>query len=110
MKAKYESSYDEYFPDESKDYYSVLLEYAQLTETNYSTAHKLALKSLILSDRYNTIGNDATKLDSIKTGAKTDRQKFFYGRYRVLREIHTHARMIWKAYTEDCKSYGNGVI
>jgi hypothetical protein len=77
MKAKYESSYDDYFPEESAQYYSLMLEYARLTEENTNGALQIAQKALILADRYNTISNDATKLDSIKIGQKTDKQKFF---------------------------------
>lgn len=110
MKAKYESSFDDYFPEESAEYYSLMLEYARLTDENTSGALKVAQKALILADRYNTISNDATKLDSIKIGIKSDRQKFFYGRYRILREIHTHARVLWKEGNIDSKSYGGGTI
>lgn len=109
MKAKYESSYDDYFPEESAQYYSLMLAYARLTDENTVDALWIAQKALILADRYNTISNDATKLDSIKTGIKSDKQKFFYGRYRILREIHTHARVLWKEGNADSKTYGNGV-
>ena len=109
MKAKYESSYDDYFPEESAQYYSLILEYARLTEENTNGALQIAQKALLLADRYNTISNDATKLDSIKIGQKTDKQKFFYGRYRILREIHTHARVIWKEGNVESRTYGNGV-
>ena len=77
MKAKYESSYDDYFPEESAQYYSLILEYARLTEENTNGALQIAQKALILADRYNTISNDATKLDSIKIGQKTDKQNSF---------------------------------
>ena len=110
MKATYESCYDEYFSEEAREYYNVLYEYAHLSDNSFAKAHTIAIKSLILSDRYNTISNDANKLDSIKLGAKTDRQKFFYGRYRILREIHTHARVLWKAGEENSKTYGNGTL
>lgn len=109
MKAKYESSYDDYFSEESAQYYSLMLAYARLTDENTVDALWIAQKALILADRYNTISNDATKLDSIKTGIKSDKQKFFYGRYRILREIHTHARVLWKEGNTDSKTYGNGV-
>ena len=41
---------------------------------------------------------------------KVSLQKFFYGRYRILREIHTHARVLWKAGEENSKTYGNGTL
>ncbi|NLD49898.1 MAG: hypothetical protein GX660_22375 [Clostridiaceae bacterium] len=110
MKAKYESTFDEYFPEESAEYYSLLLQYAKLTEEDHVNALWIAQKALILADRYNTIGNDATKLDNCKHGIKTDRQKFFYGRYRILREIHTHSRVLWRAGEEDSKTYGGGAM
>lgn len=109
MKVKYESSYDDYFPDESMHYYSLMLAYASLTDENTKDALMIAQKALALADRYNTISNDATKLDSIKTGIKSDKQKFFYGRYRILREIHTHARTIWRDASEGARTYGGGV-
>lgn len=108
MKVKYESSYDEYFPEEAAEYYSLMLSYAKLTDECHVDALWIAQKALVLADRYNTISNDATKLDSIKHGIKTDRQKFFYGRYRILREIHNHARMMWRDGNENAKNYGKG--
>jgi hypothetical protein len=109
LKAKYESSYDSYFPEETAHYYSLMLEYAKLTDENTKDALWIAQKALVLADRYNTISNDATKLDSIKTGIKSDKQKFFYGRYRILREIHNHARMMWRDANEGARNYGGGV-
>lgn len=44
MKAKYESSYDDYFPEESAQYYSLILEYARLTEENTNGALQIAQK------------------------------------------------------------------
>jgi hypothetical protein len=110
MKAKYESSYDDYFPEESAEYYNLVLAYAKLTDENHVGALQISQKALILADRYNTIGNDAAKLDSIKIGNKSDRQKFFYGRYRLLREVHNHARMMWRDANENSKNYGKGAV
>lgn len=109
MKAVYKSSFDDYFPEESAEYYNLMLEYAKLTDENTTGALRVAQKALILADRYNTISNDATKLDSIKIGVKSDRQKFFYGRYRLLREVHTHARGMWRDANENIRNYGKGM-
>ena len=110
MKAKYPSSYDEYFPEESAEYYSLLLAYARLTEENLTDAFWIAQKALILSDRYNTISNDAAKIDCIKDAKRTDIKAFFYGRYRTLQLCHEHARSIWKSGSDNARNYGKGTV
>lgn len=40
LKAKYESSYDSYFPEETAHYYSLMLEYAKLTDENTKDAYR----------------------------------------------------------------------
>jgi len=97
MKIIYESSYDQYFPEESAQYYNLLIKYAKLTDENYLEAFQIAQEALILSDRFNTIANDAAKIASVKHGNKTDIKAFFYGRYRTLQLVHEHARSCWKS-------------
>lgn len=89
------SDYDKYFPEETKLFYNIMSGYVNLNDTMYPEAFKLAQEALELSDRYNTIGNDASKLGSIKEAKKTDIKGFFYGRYRTLQLVHEHCRMIW---------------
>jgi hypothetical protein len=110
MKAKYESSYDQYFPEESAEYYSLLLAYAKLKDESFIDAFWIAQKALILSDRYNTISTDAAKLDTVKNGNRTDIKAFFYGRYRTLQLCHEHARSIWKSGNDSARNYGKGTV
>ena len=110
MKIKFESVYDDYFPEEAAEYFEAIANYYKMTDEDRDGAFELSKITFVLSDRYNTISNDATKLDSIKYGQKTDKQKFFYGRYRLLREMHTHARMVWNSAKEEARTYGNGTM
>ncbi len=111
MKARFESSYDQYFPEESAEYYSLLLAYAKLKgDESFVDAFWIAQKALVLSDRYNTISTDATKLDTVKNGTRTDIKAFFYGRYRTLQLCHEHARIIWKSGNDNAKNYGKGTV
>jgi len=107
MKAKFESSYDENFPEESASYYGLLLKYAKLTDVDGNTACRLAIEALIYADRYNTIANDAAKLENLK-GTKGDMQKFFYGRYRTLHLMHEHCVAINNNCNYQARNYGKG--
>ncbi|MDD5064991.1 MAG: hypothetical protein PHQ35_09590 [Phycisphaerae bacterium] len=107
MKAKFESSYDENFPEESAAYYGLLLKYAKLSDVDGNTACRIAIEALIYADRYNTIANDAAKLENIKA-TKGDMQKFFYGRYRTLHLMHEHCVSISNNAYFQARNYGKG--
>ena len=109
MKAKYESSHDEYFPEESAAYYTLLFEYSKLSDVDGKTAFYLAKKALVFADRYNTISNDAAKLTNIKNATKSDIQKFFYGRYRTLHLMHEHCVSVCNNANYNSRTYGGGV-
>jgi len=110
VRAKFESSYDEYFLEESAAYYSLLFEYSELSDVDGKTAFKLAKRALVYADRYNTISNDASKLTNIKSATKGDMQKFFYGRYRTLHLMHEHCVSVCNNANYNSRMYGGGVV
>lgn len=89
--------YKEIFEEDYLIYKEILDSYDLLKSENGVMAYDLSIKSLVVADRYSDLSTEIEKVKEQKPNAvKTEFKDWCYSKYRIMREVHTHCRMIWK--------------
>lgn len=80
--------------------------YEQLKSEDGESAYNISVEALSLADRFAELSGDAIKIAHDYGWQKTEFCDWSYRKYSVLKEIHTHCRMIWKNCEEIHKFSG----
>ena len=92
-----ETQFDDCFPEDLDQYYSIANQFANLTTEDFSQAFEISKKAWILSDRWSCIAANASKLAAIKHVSKTDIYNYAYQKYRGMQYIHEFARILYRS-------------
>lgn len=90
-----EVDFNNYFPEDIKQFYDIANEFINLTPENYIKAFEISKRAWVLSDRWSCIAANASKLAAIKHCSKTDLYNYSYQKYRSLQYMHEFSRVLF---------------
>lgn len=100
------SQFVKYVQEDYKQFIEIQQKYINCPPEDIATLYDLTQEGLILAQRWNDIGSNAT-LYAKKYGiSKTDFKEWSYHNYRILQEIHIDCRVLYKDAKEELKNFG----
>ena len=89
--------YKEIFEDDYLEYKELLDSYNFMKSESGYLAYEICIKSASIADRWKDISTEIEKVKERKPNlVKTEFKDWCYANYRIIREIWTHSRMVWK--------------
>lgn len=101
--SKKERLFEELFPEDAEEYYKLATEFINLDPINYGQAFEVSQKAWAIAERMNELMVNSSKIASLRDIAKTDLQKYFYGKYRQMQLAHEFARIVWNKGESEMK-------
>lgn len=100
----------EQLKEDIKQYNETLETYSQLCPEDIELAYDLAVKCLILADRWNEIMLNSAKYCTLVETSRTLFEKWAYHKYRILMTAHEYSRVVWRQAKEEYKNSFNNEI